>query len=583
MNGHSTNGDGRAHAAKLKPEAIVPGTMPVWPAQTPVHEGELGAVTGGSLSGGLEVRLDARVPVQEMVVGNYVTIEAGDQRFFGMITDVELQTTMQKLAQTPPGPADHFLREVYQGTAAFGVLHVSPMLKITGAVGDGAAPEPVKSVPPHFARVHLANEGEVEAVFGKEDAQHFVVGTPLDMDVAVRLDYERFVERSNGIFGKSGTGKTFLTRMLLLNTIQKSNVRRDAKGRTACLVFDMHNEYGWEGTLEGGAGTVPSLKQLMPNDVVVYTLDPASSQRRKSPTDGDLVIGYEQIEPDDMALLRTTINLSENAVDACHALQSRFKSGWLAKARTLEPSEEGVDDPLLKALSIHPATVTNLRRGIERLLRDKSFLAEHASADMLDRVIATLLGGKSVVIEFGRYGGNLDAYMLVANVLTRRIHERWRQKVEEAFGDRGEKPVRLMIVIEEAHKFLDPSVASQTIFGEIAREMRKYNVTLLVIDQRPSAIDPEVMSQFGTRVTCLLDNEKDIDAVLSGVSGKGGLKDVLARLDSKQQALILGHAVPMPIVVRPQTYDNTTYANFRAGLLGTGTDAPRDEIDDLYN
>src|SRR5579875_368972 len=102
MNGHSTNGDGRAHATKLTPETVVPGTMPVWQAQTPVYEGELGAVTGGSLSGGLEVRLDASVAVQDMVVGNYVTIEAGDQRFFGMITDVELQTTMQKLAQTPP-------------------------------------------------------------------------------------------------------------------------------------------------------------------------------------------------------------------------------------------------------------------------------------------------------------------------------------------------------------------------------------------------------------------------------------------------------------------------------------------------
>ena len=54
---------------------------------------------------------------------------------------------------------------------------------------------------------------------------------------------------------------------------------------------------------------------------------------------------------------------------------------------------------------------------------------------------------------------------------------------------------------------------SQTIFGTIARELRKYNVTLLIVDQRPSGIDPEVMSQIGTRVTCLLDDESDIRAV----------------------------------------------------------------------
>ena len=49
-----------------------------------------------------------------------------------------------------------------------------------------------------------------------------------------------------------------------------------------------------------------------------------------------------------------------------------------------------------------------------------------------------------------------------------------------------------MITIEEAHKFLSPGLAEQTIFGTIAREMRKYSVTLLVIDQRPSGIDPEI-------------------------------------------------------------------------------------------
>ena len=52
------------------------------------------------------------------------------------------------------------------------------------------------------------------------------------------------------------------------------------------------------------------------------------------------------------------------------------------------------------------------------------------------------------------------------------------------------------------------------IFGTIARELRKYSVTLLVVDQRPSSIDADVMSQIGTRVTALLNDDKDIDAVI---------------------------------------------------------------------
>ena len=110
-------------------------------------------------------------------------------------------------------------------------------------------------------------------------------------------------------------------------------------------------------------------------------------------------------------------------------------------------------------------------------------------------------------------------------------------------------------------QFLDLTIARQTIFGTIAREPAKYNVTVLVVDQRPSGIDEEVMSQIGTRVTALLDNERDIAAVLMGISGAGGLREVLARLDTKQQAIIMGHAVPMPVVVKTRTYDTDFYGS----------------------
>jgi DNA helicase HerA-like ATPase len=142
-----------------------------------------------------------------------------------------------------------------------------------------------------------------------------------------------------------------------------------------------------------------------------------------------------------------------------------------------------------------------------------------------------------------------------------------------------------MITIEEAHKFLNPRTARQTIFGTIARELRKYSVTLLVVDQRPSSIDPEVMSQLGTRITALLNDDRDIDAVFTGVSGGNSLRAVLASLDSKQQALVLGHAVPMPVVVRTRPYDDRFYAAMQRRTPGTNSRdlPPAGDIDDLFN
>ena len=122
-------------------------------------------------------------------------------------------------------------------------------------------------------------------------------------------------------------------------------------------------------------------------------------------------------------------------------------------------------------------------------------------------------------------------------------------------------------------------MANRTIFGTIAREMRKYNVSLLVIDQRPSGIDDEVMSQMGTKITCLLDNERDIDSVLAGVSNKSALKSVLARLASKQQALIFGHAVPMPVAFQPREYGSAE--SYRAFTLGGETEIGEQAAKDI--
>jgi DNA helicase HerA-like ATPase len=168
-----------------------------------------------------------------------------------------------------------------------------------------------------------------------------------------------------------------------------------------------------------------------------------------------------------------------------------------------------------------------------------------------EHIIQTLQGGKSAVIQFGKHGRNLGSYMLVANMLSRRIWEAYQRRMESAQGDTSKEPNRLVIVIEEAHKFVDRALAGHTIFGQIARELRKYNVTLLIIDQRPSQIDPEVLSQIGTKFCLQLDSEQDVDALVGGIQGRAGLRSVIASLESQRQALVFGHALPMPVVVQP--------------------------------
>jgi len=521
----------------------------------------LGIVVGGSLSEGLTVKLDRRTVIEGLAVGRYVVIRGQTgRRFFSIITDIQLDALNPLIQKAPPDISDPFMARVYGGTAVYGQLEVSPML----VLDEGATePKPVKTIPAHFTSVYPASGEEVGLIFGDEEEQGFFhIGEPLEMEgTHVALDLERFVERSAGVFGKTGTGKTFLTRMLLAGLIREDIAVN--------LVFDMHNEYGWKGQTEARQ-EVKGLRQLFPGgDVSVFTLDEASSRRRGSKVDAVVRIGYDRIEPEDVDSLSSLMALSDVQVGSLYYLRRLLGRDWVT--RLLDEDDALTElDVALERGTIHGGTLGAIQRKLG-LFRRFGFLQQRDCGDPVREILDYLDRGRNVILEFGRYGNSLEAYILVANYITRRIHDHYVQRTEAALGTQEGEPRPLVITIEEAHKFLDPAIARHTIFGTIARELRKYNVTLFVVDQRPSGIDPEVMSQIGTRVTCLLDDEADIRAVFSGISGGATLREVLARLDTRQQALILGHAVPMPVVVKTRTYGTPAfYAALGVADIETG-------------
>ena len=537
----------------------------------------IGVVVAGQLSRGLQVRLDgdagsaaSSVSVEDLAVGSLITIQGRRQRFFGVITDVELRVADDRLRHFPPAGADTFIAQALGGTAAYGIVAVMPGMAApigandngAGGNGTGRPPESATTIPEHFAPAFTASQADVDAVFNAAPDAAMTLGSPQAMDGAtVRLDLRTLASRSLGVFGASGTGKTFLARMLLAGQVRL--------GETVALVFDMQNEYGWQGQDNDRRQQVKGLKQLFPSRVTTFTLDADSSRRRGATPDGIVRIGYDEIEPGDIAALRELLNLSEVAAATAYNLERHYGRGkWLREFVNLNGVAAG---ELAAEIGVNLMALQTLHRRLTAWARF-GFLAEHGQgAGSAGGIIEQLERGNNVVLEFGKYGSDTAAYVLVSNLLTRRIHETWVRRKESADGGQGEEPRPLVIFIEEAHKFLTPEIASQTIFGTIARELRKYNVTLMIVDQRPSGIDSEVMSQLGTRLVCHLNDDRDLTAALMGARDSGQLREVAARLGSKQQALLFGHAAPMPLVFRPRDYDEKFYAEMAlpAGAAST--------------
>ncbi len=553
---------------------------------------QIGYLVGGGLKESFNVRLTVDpLTVQE---GAFVVIESGNYQFYGLVTDLQLGATDPRFAdeqsETRLPPA---LAKALHGQTLYTNLEVLPALMLERGPEPGSReydqwlknlngqqprPGPVKTVPPHHAAVRMAGEGDIAEIFGKAgEGGNFVIGKTREQGHPVCIDLEKFVQRSSGIFGATGTGKSFLTRVVLAGLMHYN--------KASVLVFDMHNEYGYDDTASDTGLRVTGLKTKFASKVRVVGLGPGAKIRGSAP-DFNLEIAESDITTSDIELLTRELDLKETTATTLDALWNSFKRDWFSEFKNMTQeqitTEEGKRVPAngsvaawANANGVNIMAAEALHNKLRRLF-NKEYIVAKPAADSIKEIISALENGQHIVLSFGEFETDLD-YLLVSNLLTRRIREAWEKKTN-AFRTSGkEEPRQLVIVIEEAHKLLNREMAAQTTFATIARELRKYYVTLLVIDQRPSQIYDEVMSQLGTRISGWLGDEDDIHAVLSGLAGREALRGMLARLQPKEEVLLLGWGVPMPLPVKSRRYDD----EFWKDLLGAGKRSKEQNLKEL--
>jgi hypothetical protein len=541
----------------------------------------IGYIVGGGLKENLRARLT--VPSQEVQEGAFVTIASGNWQFFGLVTDLQLGATDPRFADEQSElrlPAT--LSKALHGQTLFTNLEIFSALMLERGPDPGSSeypdwvkqmgdtpphPLPVKTVPRHHAEVHLAGPGDIAEIFGDPaKKENFILGTTREQNHPVCINLDKFIQRSSGIFGATGTGKSFLTRIILAGLIEHK--------KTSVLVYDMHNEYAYDHEASDTNLTVVGLKTKFGSRVQVVGLGGGAMIRSQAP-DYNLEIAMQDITPTDVELLTRELNLRETTPTTLHALVTSFGKGWFKHFKSMNREEIEFEDEKGKTRKKpHPGSVAawadetgvnvmaaeGLHDKLRRLF-EKPYIVEQTAADSVREIIKSLEAGRHVILSFGKFDSDLD-YLLVSNLLTRKIRECWEQKTNRQ--QETKEPVRpLLIVIEEAHKLLHREMSGQTTFATIAREMRKYYVTLLVIDQRPSQIHDEVMSQLGTRISGWLGDEDDIHAVLSGLAGRETLRGMLAHLQQKEEVLLLGWGVPMPLPVRSRRYDQQFWKDLR--------------------
>ncbi|MEI6288903.1 MAG: DUF87 domain-containing protein [Chloroflexota bacterium] len=544
---------------------------------------QIGYIIGGGLKDSFSARLTVSpLDVQE---GGFVVIDSGNYRFYGLATDLQLGSTDPRFAdeqsETRLSPA---LARALFGQTLFTNMKMLPALmlergpdpaspeykKWRSQLQEDPRPRPVKTVPLHHAPVNMAGAEDIAMIFGDPEKEgNFIIGYTREQGHPVCIDLDKFIQRSSGVFGATGTGKSFLTRLILAGLMNYN--------KASVLVLDMHNEYGFDDVASDTKMPVIGLKTKFQSRVKVVGLGAGAKIRSNQTPDFNLEIAMKDISSIDVEMLSKELNLKETTPTTLNALYNSFKSEWFARFKAMNRDEVEAADEKGKLKKVpaegsvaHWAEENGVNIMAAEALHDKlrrlfgkSYIVEKPASDGISEIIRALEAGQHVVLSFGDHESDLD-YLLVSNLLTRHIREAWEKSTNFFRAHGTHEPRPLVIVVEEAHKILNREMASQTTFATIARELRKYYVTLMIVDQRPSQIYDEVMSQLGTRISGWLGDDDDIHAVLSGLSGREAIQGMLARLQPKEEVLLLGWGVPMPLPIKSRRYD----ANFWRELLG---------------
>lgn len=523
-------------------------------------------ITGGSLSRGLEAHILRSFSSEDITNGSLVVISGVKSRYLALISDLMLKSGSEIAVSLVRGEdgSSHELRLAQEAAAAGlkseGVLGAELTL-IPIAVYRNNVVEKADNIPGLMSSVRFPSLGDIESFYGRIDDKVFWgVGSPKSpliderLDVFIPINVDVLVRGCFGIFGKSGTGKTFLGNLLAAYIVLANHADAFRK-KVKLLILDMHSEYGLMVKDQLGEEFAEGVGLAFKYDFL--RLSPDSVLSREAGLDV-FRLNYQVITVQDLLASGETLGFTKTFMDLLPSLggllRSMFDDNWLKALCGFvdDDTDKTVKKEVRDRYGQGALSSLIAARGRLSRLANYEFIdwSDDGVVDSASDVVNELLEGhRSVVISFGRYGDDRVAYMLIANIIARRL---WRSCIRKIMSGRKLR-YRIVFFLEEAHKFLGPNMYYMTPFGNIARELRKRGIVLCILDQRPSQIFEDARAMLWNTFVMCLTEASDIDAASKGLPFSKLFRPVIEGL-RRREVLIFGEAISIPSVVTVRDY-----------------------------
>jgi energy-coupling factor transporter ATP-binding protein EcfA2 len=380
--------------------------------------------------------------------------------------------------------------------------------------------------------------------------------------IKVPVNGNKFFNKHIAIIGSTGSGKSHTVAKIIQSAINGKSGEFAGLNNSHVVIFDIHSEYH---------AAFPHANYIsIDNLILPYWL--LNSEELQ-----ELFIETEANDHNQRSLFKdAVVESKKNHYEGDKIIKERihFDSPYffdidevLAKAmnentRMISNGTDAKGNPKSKQGPLH-GQLTNFINRMEVKLHDKRLeflLGDKAKAISFQDTLKQFLGygdSKSNVTIIDLSGIPFEVLSISVSLISRILFEYgyYYKKVLESKEAQYNNDIPLLLVYEEAHKYVPNSDmvkyrASRDSIERIAKEGRKYGVSLLLASQRPSEISDTIFAQCSNYVAMRLTNPNDQACVKKLLPDTLG--DLINKLPSLRagEGLLIGDAVVLPSVVK---------------------------------
>ncbi|MFW9805156.1 MAG: ATP-binding protein [Candidatus Thorarchaeota archaeon] len=406
------------------------------------------------------------------------------------------------------------------------------------------------------------------------------------LDVPIKIP-AKFLPMHVGIFGSTGAGKSNLMMVLIKSVIDNNlNAFRSPKHdlrRVSAFCIDPHDEFA-KGVDKYGIQHIiddmsPSTRTEVIGDFYYLTTHKKATTREIRKYAQEIRILWSEIQPRDLYSIREFTAEMTSFIDSQYSVHGE---NWIASILTM--SEEDADN-------VQKGTLRAVKRRLGFLQRSPIYIESGTS--ILADIFVAMETGRILVVNTSlmsdreqfllttvvtrtlsdlrralKSSGNLGDFVRQGE---RRIPQSFFNKVKaqaKAFYGLGgvddETPVQdpkhlpvIQITVEEAPSILNPELMrGQSVFKDISRQGRKFNIGLLVVSQQVSVLDNVILSQMNTEINLRLGNEREIRACIENASVNISGFENEFRVMSRGEAIVTQSYRELPLPVKIPLFDD---------------------------